>query len=177
VKIIEKKFKCLPSVECLPDIFEYRVFHSTPFENLQGIEEKNGVFLEVEPIVHGIGSYAESYYFRERGCVPCFDYRQFKDIDEDDRIDLERSLWKCTPIEKLTKDQAIAILFLRDSACEKLLTWIDVCSDWLSNKRDKLPDDRSTQFKIAPYIESGYPDFLSISDIEKVWKVTLAATD
>jgi len=139
--------------ELLPRLIG-RVFHVTCGVNLAGILQRSAVLTNDDgSLTTTFGSSANSF-FRNRSCVPVFDYRSVSDSD------LKESLMNCSPWQPADRCAShLAFLFLSTEASSKLRPWME----WKTTK--------SFSEMVVPYVEAGYPGPIPIEAIEEIVEV------
>jgi hypothetical protein len=89
---------------------------------------------------------SESSYFRKRGCVCVFDLRSAT------REQVNDGLLKCPP----WSNNQVVFLLLKESCYQRLIPWTIAKSDV------------GFREMYVPYVEVGYPDAISLDDVERV---------
>lgn len=142
--------KEIQSVKLLDKYLAGKVFHATPLENLRAIQRAGGLYPNVDMQFKSDFGNTEGGYFRQKGCVSFFDYRDFgskkwKEFSS-----------KCRPTQILIKSTGIAILVLSQDQFQNLIPWT-------------LWKQEESCAQIVPYIETGLKGFVSISYITDVF--------
>lgn len=138
--------------ELLP-LLEGRVFHVTKEENWPRIQAI-GSLLAVPPEGQYVSSFGSKSYFRQRGCVSLFDYRNC----QQDKF--QEHYYNCLPTFPLTEECAIRILFLSPNRYDQLVSW----EDW---RKDGIGTN------IVPYVEVGFEGEIPLDHIEEALIVTI----
>jgi hypothetical protein len=103
--------------EALP-LLQGRVFHVTKEENWPQILA-SGRLIPMPVEGKYVSSFGTRSYFREHGCVPLFDYRDFG------AEKFQAHYYKCLPTAPLTEESPIRVLFLNPSRYEQLIPWTE----------------------------------------------------
>jgi len=127
-----------------------KIFHVTPIENLDSINKTKGLFPNTELNIKSKFTNTETGYFRNKGCVSFFDYR-----------DHGSKTWKefankCRPTQILNRTNGIAVFFLSSDQFNKLIPW----TNW--------KDEEAYSQQIVPHIEIGHKGFVAMSHITKI---------
>ena len=123
---------------------EGTVFHATTLEAYNNIRSQGFIVPNSEGLYSSpFGNY--DGYFKKRGCVSFFDYRNTKGVEE--------QVYKCLPTNAFEHSTALVILQLSPDCYGNLVSW----EGW------KLEGAYSEQ--IIPYIETGIKGRVAISNI------------
>ncbi len=94
-------------------------------------------------------------YFRLKGCVSLFDYRNFGTEN------WEEHAYKCLPTMPLDAYSPLVFLFLDAREFIKLIPWI------------RWKEEEAWSQRVVPHIETGYPGALALSCIKSALQVSL----
>ena len=132
-------------------LLEGEVFHVTPRKNWAGIQQAGAICPNTElASPSAFGDFPNSY-FRQRGCVSLFDYREFPT----DEIWQYRN--RCHPLMGAEPGgEGIAILILHPSIHESLIPW----TLW--------KDEQAWSQRVVPHAEAGCPEPVSCELVVKV---------
>lgn len=128
---------------------EGHVFHITTLASLPAILAAGSVSPNRDgslPTAFGGGE----GYFRKRGCVSVFDYRQ---TPPDDPLPYRS---RCHPFQPLDVGRGIAILVLKPTTYPSLISW----EGW---KKEEVWRQR-----VVPYVEAGFPGDLPLTEVAEV---------
>lgn len=140
------------SLEDLVEALEDRVFHSTRLSYLPSILARGAILPFSQSGVTAYGY--PNGFFKRRGCVSVFDYRQRPPTDIDRQ--------KCSPFYPAQPGgDGVAILFLSRTAHTCLIPW----TVW--------QEERAYGEMIVPYVEAGYPGAISTRLIDEIFELTL----
>jgi hypothetical protein len=128
------------------------VFHVTKDHNWSKIRF-TGKLMPVPVEGEYESTFGSISYFRERGCVSLFDYRNYEEEG------FERNFEKCHPLQPLNEDCPIKILFLSHDYYNLLIPW-DV------SKKDIKGNN------IVPYVEVGVEGDVPLDYFYKVLSVS-----
>ncbi len=126
-----------------------RVFHATTMENYTSIKKNSMLLPNTDGSRTSIFGNSNGY-FRQRGYVSFFDYRYLSDPK------VNQHLYKCIPTVILEKCGQMVVLVLNDKFLPELCSW----ENWKKEQAYSL--------KVVPRIETGYPNFVPLSNIEEV---------
>ncbi len=130
-----------------------RVFHVTKDQNWPQILA-SGTLLPMPPEGQYVTSFGSRSYFRERGCISLFDYRNFGEKK------CQEHYWKCLPTTPLAEESPIRILFLNPNHYELLIPW----ADWKIDGVGK---------NVVPYVEVGIAGKVPLEYFGEVMLVTV----
>lgn len=126
-----------------------KVFHVTPLENFPSIQEK-GLTPNTELKVKSEFTNTATGFFRLRGCVSFFDYRNYGSKT------WKEHAYKCRPTQVLDRTNAIAVLFLSEDLFDGLVPWT------------KWKEEEAYSQQVVPHIEIGHKGIVSMTHISKV---------
>lgn len=126
-----------------------KIFHVTPLENLVSIQDM-GLKPNTELKIKSKFTNTATGFFRLRGCVSFFDYRNYGSKT------WKEHAYKCRPTQVLDRTNAIAILFLSEGLFDNLVPWT------------KWKEEEAYSQQVVPHIEIGYKGIVSMSHIDKV---------
>ncbi|HCM56336.1 hypothetical protein OGY20_09975 [Citrobacter sp. Cpo114] len=134
-----------------------KVFHATPTTNMKFIRESGGLVPGTELLYRDYIWDSSNGFFRRRGCVSFFDYRNFgtSQWKNDD-------VFKCFPTQGLNPGESVSILFLDESEFNMLIP----STVW--NEEEAWTE------VIVPHIEVGYKGKVSLNHICEEWVVSLS---
>jgi hypothetical protein len=137
--------------ERVEDLLEGRVFHVARYELLEQIQKDGVLRSNADGSLQTTFGSSSSSYFRKRGCLSLFDYRE----PPNDTIRDFRS--RCAPLQPArVGGPGVAIFMLRPAVFSQLIPW----TQW---KMDQACGDM-----IVPYVEAGFPGSIPIEQIEEV---------
>lgn len=139
--------------ELLP-MLEGRVFHVTREKNWPQIVAAGKLLPEPEEDQY-VSTFGSRSYFRQRGCISLFDYRDFRDES------CQAHYHKCLPTAPLNDEDPIRILFLSPSHYDLLIPWV----------RWKI--DGIGKANVVPYVEVGLAGEIPLTYFEEVMFVTI----
>ncbi len=125
-----------------------RGFLVTPLANLDAIIEAG----EIRPNTNGdyAGGFGQyNSFFRNRGCVSLFDYRDVPD----EHVDMY--VGRCHPAQAASLESGIAIFILRDPDQMNLVSWM------------RWKEEETWREMVVPYIETGHEGPISLTLIEE----------
>jgi hypothetical protein len=127
------------------------VFHVTDRAHWSAILSCNAIIPNTGGQLRTTFGFSRNSYFRNRGCVSLFDYRQ----PPDDEIRFSRS--KCWPLQPEARfTSGLTFAFLSDQSYARLIPW----TSWSL--------DGAPQEMIVPHIEVGHPGPIPLELIERV---------
>lgn len=126
------------------------VFHATPYINYNSIVESGGISPNTKFERKSLFGNTENGYFRQRGCVSFFDYRDYGSPE------WQQHAYKCTPTQILCRAESIVLLILCASQFSKLISW----RQW--------KEDEAWSQRVVPHVEAGYPGQVSLRYITEV---------
>ena len=126
-----------------------RVFHVTPTHNMLSIEKIGAVLPNLECERESLFGNSVNGYFRLRGCVSFFDYREYGSQA------WEEHAYKCTPTQILGRTKSISILFLSENEYKNLVPWI------------KWKEEEKWSERVVPHVEAGYPGPVNLECFEE----------
>lgn len=133
-----------------------RVFHVTCRSNLESICTAGAILPNEAGKLQSTFGSSQISFFRLRGCVSVFDYRDITDED------LQTSLANCAPYQPFRScSNELAVLFLCPEAYSQLEPWTS---------------HRGTPTMVVPYAEAGFPGAISLSMVEEILHVTVEHT-
>ncbi len=132
-----------------------KVFHITPWYNTEQILKSGQINNNASRNYNTPHARYESTYFRNRGYVSLFDYRN------PTHEEFEFNTSQCA-LSKFFEDSdsKASIFILKETEYKKLTTWKDVINFWDGDL-------------IVPNIESGYPSHIDLSAIDKHYIITI----
>ena len=158
MKILRLK---LPKRRPFGALFPYvkgHVFHVTKASNLDSILISGKIGPgEGNPYETTFG-YTKNSFFRKRGCVSVFDYREYTSDH------FEEFYTKCLPTMPARDGDEVAILIFTESICNKMISW----KEW---KREKAWGEA-----VVPYIEAGYPGPIGLEMVAEIIIVSITNT-
>jgi hypothetical protein len=132
-------------------ILEGRIFHVTKREFWPSIIASGAILHNRDGSLATTFGFSNNSYFRNRGCVSVFDYRQAATEE------IKEFRNGCHPFGPARGDGAeIAILLLDPAIGEYLVPW----SNWKT--------EEAYREMIVPHVEAGYPDRIPLDAIEQV---------
>ncbi len=133
-----------------------RAFHVTCASNIAAITVAGAILPNADGVrPSSFGSSSRSF-FRLRGCVSIFDYRQ---VDE---ATPEETLGRCAPWNAARScSYQLGIYFLSADACAVLENW----TLW--------QEQEAWGQMIVPYVEAGHPGAIPLTSIEELLAVTI----
>jgi len=114
------------------------VFHVTPTVNMPNIEKSNAVLPNINNERNSLFGNSINGFFRLRGCVSLFDYREYGSKE------WKAHAHKCRPTLPLRQTDSISILFLSKNEYPKLESWI------------KWKEEEKWSQRVVPHVEVGY---------------------
>ena len=142
------------ALEQLMPILEGKAFHVSKSKFWAKIEKQGKIIPNVNgDLGTSFGSSGNSY-FKNRGCVSVFDYRNIHDDKP------QEHMYKCRPTSPLTPEEGIVVFILKKEAHSKLIPW----AGW---KQEDLKQ------MIVPYVEAGYPGAIELSLVDELVFVTI----
>jgi hypothetical protein len=146
------------TTELLPLLRE-RAFHVTCQRNLDAILRAGAIAVNADGTLETTFGSSSNSFFRNRGCVSIFDYRNISDKDLDD------SIFRCSPWQPAERcDWHLAFLFLTEEARRQLRPW----TEWKTTQ--------SLREMVVPYAEAGFPGAVPISAISDILEVSFEYT-
>jgi hypothetical protein len=151
------KLRC-PEAELIESVFSRlkgRVFHVTREAYLDSIIECG----EIRPNMDG--SYSTTFgssgnsFFRNRDCVSLFDFKS----PTPEKIDEYAE--RCWPLQPVSEDDGIAVLFISESLYPALLPW----TLW--------KEQEAYREIVVPYIEAGHPGPIPIEKVDEILIVSV----
>jgi len=134
--------------ELLPHLLG-KVFHVTMASSWPEIAAAGRLTVNITDRKSPFGNSANGY-FRIKGCVSFFDYRQHCSPEWKEHFD------KCLPTQPLSPTSPIVVLFLSESVHHRLLSW----KGWMS--------EQLWSYRVVPHIECGHPGPVELTTIESV---------
>lgn len=152
-RIVRRDTESLDDIEAR---LEGRVFHVTPIGCLPDILRSGFVEPNLDGSRHSPFGFAANGFFRRRGCVSLFDYRQGPD-------DPGREYrYHCWPFQAATPRRGpIAILILNPEVYAALVPWIH----WQK--------EQAWSQMVVPYVETGHEGPIPITMVDEVICVSL----
>jgi len=134
----------LESENNLMPILKGKVFHVTPTINIPLIVKSGAILPNTENKWNSLFGNSENGFFRLRGCVSLFDYRDYGSEE------WEAHAYKCNPTQIFHQTDSVSILVLSDKYHGRLESWIN----W------KLEEKWSQ--RVVPHVEVGFPGEVKI---------------
>ena len=130
-----------------------KAFHVTKKINYPGILKAGCIsFNQDGSFKTSFGSSSNSF-FKNRGCVSVFDYRNVP------QEKFDQFAGKCHPLAAARDDGEMVVFVLSTEAANRLVSW----GGW------KVEEAHSEM--VVPYIEAGYEGSLALSDVETIYIV------
>lgn len=133
--------------EDLKPLISGKVFHATTDENYQAILKSGYVRPNTEDRQSPFGSTATGF-FRRRGCVSVFDYREFGSAA------WREHAFKCLPTMPLEREPVMVLLFVSSAHHASLIPW----SLW--------KEEAAWSERVVPHVEAGFLGQIPLAAIE-----------
>ena len=141
-------------LEKLMDILDRKVFHVSLTSNWAKISKSGKIIPNIDNTHETTFGSSSNSYFKNKGCVSVFDYRNIHDEEA------QKHIHKCCPTRPLLDGKGITIFILKPETHACLITW----KNWKNEDLRQM---------IVSYIEAGYPGAISLDSIEEVIFVTM----
>ena len=138
----------------LPLLLE-RVFHVTDSAYLEEIVRSGGLRPEPDAAFASAFGSRPNGFFRKRGCVSVFDYR-----DASAEI-LDESIMKCAPWMPAYSGRDFSMLFLSEAAYGQLVPWT------------RWKEEAAYSDMVVPHVEAGHPGGIALDLIAEMLSVTV----
>lgn len=133
-----------------------RVFHVTCAANRDSIAAAGAILPNLDYRLPSSFGASREGFFRLRGCVSVFDYRQVSDER------LEDSLWRCSPWNAVRRCQyQLAVYFLAPEACAVLESW------------HLWGQQEAWRQMVVPHVEAGHPGPISLNAVDELLQVMI----
>jgi hypothetical protein len=151
MQILEIYQREADSFAVIEAMLEGQVFHVTRRAYWRSIVEAGGVLPNADGRLPTTFGSSSNSYFKNRGCVSVFDYREVAD----ETIEDYRS--RCSPLQPARgENEGISIIFFKASIYEKLIPWT------------KWKEDNALREMVVPHGEAGHPGPIALSEVERV---------